>query len=146
MATLQVTPPERFSEKSEEWSKWIRRFERFRLVSELNKKDKESQVNALIYSMGDEADDILQSFGMSEADRKKYNAVRKKFEGHFIIKRNVIFERARFNMRVQTEGESVDNFITDLYSLAEFCDFSDLRDELIRERIVVGIRDKALSE
>ena len=49
-------------------------------------------------------------------------------------------------MRVQTEEKSVDNFITDLYTLAEFCDFSDLRDKLIRDRIVVGIRDKALSE
>ena len=58
----------------------------------------------------------------------------------------MIFERARFNMRVQTEGESVDNFITDLYTLAEFCDFSDLPDELIRDRLVAGIRDKALSE
>ena len=49
-------------------------------------------------------------------------------------------------MRVQTEGESVDTFITDLYTLAELCNFSDLRDELIRDRIVVGIRDNALSE
>ena len=92
--------------------------------------------------MGDEADNILKSFGMSADDRKKYNAVKNKFEGHFIIKRNVIFERARFNMRVQTEGESVDNFITDLYALAEFCNFNVLRDELIRDRIVVGIRAK----
>ena len=96
--------------------------------------------------MGDEADDVLQSFGMSADDRKKYNAVENKFEGHFIIKRKVIFERAHLNMRVQTEGESVDTFITDLYTLAELCNFSDLRDELIRDRIVVGIRDKALSE
>ena len=145
MATFQVTPPERFSFKPEEWSKWIRRFERFRLASELNKTNEESQVNMLIYSMGDEADDILQSFGMSADDRKKYNAVKNKFEGHFIFKRNMIFERACFNMCVQTEGESVDTFITDLYTLAEFCNVSDLRDKLIRDRIVVGIRHKALS-
>ncbi len=49
-------------------------------------------------------------------------------------------------MRVQTEDESVDNFITDLYALAEFCNFGDLREELTRERIVFGIRDKAISE
>ena len=49
-------------------------------------------------------------------------------------------------MRVQEEGESVDSFITDLYTLAEFCVFGDLHDELIRGRIVVGIRDKNLSE
>ena len=141
MATFQVSPQEKFTFKPEEWSKWIRRFERFRLASELNKKDEESQVNALIYSMGDAADDILQSFGMSEAVKKKYSAVKQKFEGHFIIKRNVIFERARFNMRVQCEGELVDNFITDLYTLAEFCNFDTLHDELIWDRIVIGIRD-----
>ena len=146
MATFQVTPPEKFSFKPEEWCKWTRRFERFRVASELNKRDEESQVNTLTYSMGDEADDILQSFGLSDADRKKYTSVKDKFEGHFIIKRNVIFERARFNMRVQEEDESVDSFITDLYTLAEFCVFGDLHDELIRDRIVVGIRDKNLSE
>ena len=134
MATFQVTPPEkRLSFKPEEWSKWIRRFEYFRLASELNKRDEESQVNTLIYSMGDEVNDKLQSFEMSTDDRKQYKAVKKKFEGHFMIKRNVIFGRARFSMNVQTDGESVDNFKTDLYTLAEFCDFSDLRDELIRD-------------
>ena len=64
------------------------------MASELNKQDEESQVNTLVYSMGDEADDILQSFDLSETDRKKYKNVKDKFEGHFVIKRNVIFERA----------------------------------------------------
>ena len=41
--------------------------------------------------------------------------MKKKFEAHFIIKRNVIFERSRLNMRIKTEGESVDNFVIDLY-------------------------------
>ena len=100
MSTFQVTPLERFSFKPKEWSKWIRRFDCFRLASELNKKDEESQVDLLIYSMGDEADNILQSFGMSADDQKKYNTVKKKFEGHFIIKRNMIFERAHFNICV----------------------------------------------
>ena len=40
----------------------------------------------------------------------------------------------------------MNNFITDLYSLAEHCNFGTLHDELIHDRIVVGIRDKALSE
>eukprot|EP00795_Rhopilema_esculentum_P016658 gene16658-8096_t len=103
MAKFQVSPPAKFTFKLEEWSKWIRRFERLRLASELNEKDEKNQVNTLFYYMGDDADDILQSFGMSEADKKKYSTVKQKFEGHFIIKRTVIFERARFNMRVQCE-------------------------------------------
>ena len=40
----------------------------------------------------------------------------------------------------------MDNFTTDLYCLAEYCEFGTLRDDLIRDRIVVGIKDKKLSE
>ena len=42
--------------------------------------------------------------------------------------------------------KGIEQFIASLYSLAELCEFGALKDELIRDRIVVGIRDKALSE
>ena len=96
--------------------------------------------------MGDEADDIVKSFTFAEEDEKKYAKVKEKFDQHFIIKRNVIFERAKFNMRKQEPGEPVDAFITDLYCLSEHCEFGALREELIRDRIVVGLQDVKLSE
>ena len=49
-------------------------------------------------------------------------------------------------IRSQQENEPVEAFITDLFNLAEHCNFGYLREELIRDRIVVGIRDKNLSE
>ena len=52
-------------------------------------------------------------------------------------------------MKMQRNGEPVDNFITDLFSLAEpaeHCGFADLRDDLNRDRIVVGLSDRNLSE
>ena len=69
-----------------------------------------------------------------------------KFDGHFVKRRNVIYERAKFNLRRQEPGESVDSFITSLYGLAEHCGYSGLHDEMIRDRIVVGLRDARLSE
>ena len=41
-------------------------------------------MNALIYTMGDKADDILSSFGLSDNDQKKYSVVKNKFDNHFI--------------------------------------------------------------
>ena len=117
MASFNIAPPEKFSFKPGEWPKWIRRFEHFRVASELNKKPENTQISTLIYSMGDEADDILSSFTMLDDNREKYDAVKAKFEGHFSIERNVIFERAKLNLRVQKEGGSADKFITDLYTL-----------------------------
>lgn len=42
------------------------------------------------------------------------------------LKQNVIFERAKFNLRNQKENWSVDTFITDLYCRAEYCQFVTL--------------------
>ena len=39
-------------------------------------KDKEAQVNTLIYTVGDKEDAILQSFSLSVADKKKYDTVK----------------------------------------------------------------------
>ena len=62
-ASYQVTPPETFKFTTpEDWPKWIRRFERFRCASGLDKKGLDIQVNTLVYCMGDEADDILSLF------------------------------------------------------------------------------------
>ena len=61
--SFQVAPPEPFSfKKPDEWPNWIGRFERYRLATALDEKEKVTQVNALIYAMGDEADDIMTGF------------------------------------------------------------------------------------
>ena len=80
--------------------------------------DEPKQVNALIYTMGDEADNIITSFGLSEQEMKSFKTVRNKFEDHFVAKRNVIFERAKFYVRVQDENEPVEDFVTESVALS----------------------------
>lgn len=147
MATFQFAHPEKFDfSKPKTWEKRFQRFERFRSASGLLEKDEECQINSLIYCMESEADDILDSLNLSAAQKNKYKTVTEKLIGYFIPKRNVIFERVKFNQRVQMDGESVDSFVTNLYKLAENCGFGALHDDLIRDRIVVGLRDHRLSE
>ena len=82
MANFQLTPPEPFNFSSpKDWPHWIRWYERFRQASDRHQKSNESQVNNLIFSMGDQADDILRSFGLSEEEMKNYTIVKGKFEG-----------------------------------------------------------------
>ena len=57
-----------------------------------------------------------------------------------------LYERAKFNRRKQEDGETVDEFVMDLYRLAEHCEYGILHDELVKDRIVVGIKDSKLSE
>ena len=70
--------------------------------------------------------------------------VKEKFESHFVIKRNMIFALAKFYLRSLKDSDSVDHFITDLYCLAEYCEFGTLKDDLII--IVVVLKDMKLSQ
>ena len=144
--TFQIGLPYAFCfSKPNEWPKWIRRFERFRSALTLDEKADAVQVNTIIYAMGDEADDIVAGFGLTNEERNAYAVVKSKFDEHFVVRGNAIFERAMFNRRSQEEAEMVDTFINALFCLAEHCEYGALNDEMIRDRIVVGITDAALS-
>ena len=100
----------------------------------------------IIVLSGEDANDVLTSTNISEENRKKYVDVLGKFDSHFKVHKNVIFDHARFNARVQVEGESIEQYITSLYNLVEHCEYSPLKEEMIRDRLVVGIHNTALSE
>ena len=55
-------------------------------------------------------------------------------------------ERSSTEGPARQRGESVEQFITALYHLAETCEYGALRNEMLRDRIVVGIVDSSLSE
>ena len=121
MAHIRLQPPEPFNFKCpDEWPKWKRRFEEFRTASGLDAdKDQARQVSTLLYCLGGEADDVLTSTNITEDKRKQYASVLKKFDNFFKVRKNVIFERARFNRRNQLDGESSETYITVLYGLVE---------------------------
>ena len=127
------------------WPRWLKRFERYRIASGLCDDSEEEQVGMLLYSMGDCADDILVTLSIDE-EKSSYKEVVDALNGYYGVRRNVITERARFNRRKQAQGESVDAFIQDLYQLAQNCEYGTLREQLIRDKIVVGVLDEGLSD
>ncbi|UYV84065.1 hypothetical protein LAZ67_X001038, partial [Cordylochernes scorpioides] len=143
-----IQPPETFDFSTpNEWPKWRKRFERYLVVSGMKKKEEADKIDLFMYLMGDRADDIFRTFKFEkEEEATKIDSVLKAFDSHFCVRKNIIYERAKFNSRIQEDREPVDEFITSLYKLADSCEFEGLHEQLIRDRIVVGVRDKALSE
>ena len=99
------------------------------------------QVSTFLHCLGEEAESVLASIGATEDDRKDYAAIVGKFEAFFPVRRNVIFERAHFNRRNQQHGETSEQYVVALYTLAANCEYGALESEVIRDRLVVGIRD-----
>ena len=143
----QVTLPllDRFDFTSPDtWPARVRRFDRFRVASGLCNRPANDQISTMVCAMGDQAEDILNTLHV--ADDASYEQLKQTLDAYFGVRRNLIIERAKFNRRTQQPGESVDVFIQELYRLAEHCDYGVLREQLIRDRIVVVVIDDALSD
>lgn len=65
-----------------------------------------------------------------------------KLDAYFIPKTNTSVRRHIFNSRIQLPQENFDGFLNDLRKLAADCEFSTLKNGLIKDQIVFGIRDK----
>lgn len=143
----KFNPPSNFSfDKPSEWPEWRQRFMRYRTATKLDKEDGAVQVSCLIYSMGNESENIFRSFVFTTAAQQDdFDAVLGKYDEYFVPRRNVIHERACFHQRVQRPGEKAETFIRALYDLSEHCEFGASREENIRDRIVVGVLDKDVS-
>jgi len=142
MASIRLKAPSAFDfSKPDEWPKWKRRFVQFRSASMLDGESQARQVETLLYYMGEEAESVLLSTGCTADERKVYETVVTKLDDYFKVRRNTILERAKFNKRNQRGGEPIEQYITALYDLAEFCGYRALKEDLIRDRLVVGILD-----
>ncbi|KAI2646083.1 Retrovirus-related Pol polyprotein from transposon opus [Labeo rohita] len=144
----KFSPPESFDFSHPElWPEWKQRFHRFRIATKLDKESGEVQVCTLLYSLRKEAEHIVSTFVYTaEGDENRYDIVLDKLDNYFVPKVNVIHERARFHQRVQKQGESVEEFIRSLHELAETCAFGEVKGENIRDRLVIGVLDKDLSQ
>ncbi|KAK3757443.1 hypothetical protein RRG08_038798 [Elysia crispata] len=94
--------------------------------------------------MGPEAERIYSTFELAEGDRT-FDTVLSKFDEHFIPQRNIIHLRAQFHRREQQSKETIEEYIRALYELSEHANFPN-KEDYIRDQLVLGVRDKELSE
>ena len=79
-----------------------------------------------------------------EAIERESHLLMAKAEVKKIPKANVTMERHKFNTRVHQRGESFQSYVSDLNNKASTCEFGDLKDEMIKDRLVCGIENGKL--
>ena len=98
----------------------------------------------LLYCLGKGAEDVLASTNITEEERKVYQSIITKLNEFFKVRQKCNFE---FNSHVQQAGESGEEYITALYGLIKMCEYDGAhKEELLRDSLVVGIRDQKLSQ
>ena len=100
--------------------------------------------------VGDKGRDIYSKWELGADEAKKLNTYYTKYEAYVKPKSNRVFARYKFHQKVQQEGESFEQFLTDLKLLVKDCGYGD-PDEMVRDSVVIGChstktREKLIQE
>ena len=97
-----------------------------------------------LHVVGSEGIDIYNTFTFADGETDRITPLMDKFDAYCTPKKNITYERYIFNTRGQQAGETVDQYVTELKNMATTCEYGELRESLIRDRIVIGISDSTL--
>ena len=128
-----------------DWKRFKSEWENYEIASDLTLETVSEKKRAAVFlaCIGTTAYSVFRTFKFAnDEDKSKVDKLTEAFDKHCISEANVTYERYVFHQRVQQPGESFDDFFADLRKMASTCEFADLEDSLIRDRIIIGIRDE----
>ena len=131
------------------WKRFRRMWDNYEIASQLKKEKTEQRIATLLVCIGPEALDSYYGLDWQTTNdcdeavdkSRDIDYVLQMMEEYFIGETNEIYERYCFNKRQQHDVETVDAYVTALRTMAKTCNYGQLEDSLIRDRIVVGMRD-----
>ncbi|UYV66194.1 K02A2.6-like [Cordylochernes scorpioides] len=100
------------------------------------------RVAACIAVRGKEAYNIFEHLDLSDEQRNNSDEIINALTHHFTPKINIIYERSIFNQTNQETNESIEQYICRLRKLSSTCNYGAMTEEMIRDRLVLGIIDK----
>ena len=107
--------------------------------TELNKKPKEVKAGALCSVMGMNCVKLMNSLtSLTTSDKKAPAKILSALSHHFMPQKYLLFERVNFRFANQAENESIDQHVVRLRQLAESCEFENLCESLICDRLIIG--------
>ena len=133
------------SNVAEKWAEWKEMWEHYSVASKVNKEEGDVQVAALLTAIGTEARKVFKTWNLTATQKKDIKGVLERCNCN--PRKNIPFERYRFNSRQQESGESFDRYVTALRQIADNCAFDVITpDDILRDRIIFGITDTKVRE
>lgn len=128
------------------WEFFRQQWEDYEVATGLDKQSSRIRLASFRSMMGKDCLQTFLNLNISAEDRNNVEACITALENYFKRHRNVVYEWYVFNSCEQNQGESVDSYVTRLRKLALSCKFGTLTDELIRDKLVIGLNDREQKE
>ena len=134
---------EDFDGNKDDWQQYVERLEHFFVANGIDGAEKKRAV--FLSVIGPSTYKTLRNLLYPDKPGdKSYASLVDTLSKHFKPAPSEIVERFRFNSRTRRPGESIATFVAELRALAEFCNFGDTLEVMLRDRIICGINDDAI--
>lgn len=146
--TLGKPPPTLMLDSSnlaKTWKVWKEEFQLY-LDLTLTEASESTKVKLFYYLVGETGRELCEMLVGSSTDDRTIKLLLEALDQHCNPKLNETVERYRFFMRNQGTDEGFDKYVTELKMLASTCNFGDIKDSLIRDRIVCSTNSPSLRE
>ena len=129
-----------FNEEAEEWPAYCEQLMHYFTAN--NAKTDKKRRAILLSVCGAHTYQLVRSLVSPEKPADKtFEEIVKLVRDHLTPPSSCIVRRFYFNSRFQKETETVGQFVAELRRLSEYCEFGGSLDEMLRDRLVCGLRD-----
>ena len=133
------------SSRYQDWLLFKQIWQNYEISSQLVHHSSATRTATLLTCFQPSALKVYNSLSfVEEADKTDIDVVLSKMSEFCKGVVNETYERYLFNTRSQAANEGIDVYYAALLRIAENCKFGDLEQSLVKDRIVVGVRDPAL--
>lgn len=137
MSTKSIIGNVEFFSPGDDFENYI---ERIVNIMNLNKVKEEEQISFLVSVCGADLYKIIKSvIAPKKTTEMKFDELTKVLKEYFEPKRNIIGERFYFHRRQQKPEETVCDYIVEIKSLSQTCEFGTFLEEALRDKLVFGI-------
>ena len=131
---------------AENWRKFKQEFELYLVATGLDTKTSKQKIALLLHVARKQAIEVFNTFSFTDEEEGDFDSVIEKFNAYCNPKKNETYERYVFHSRKQLQGEPIEQFVTDLKLKAQTCQFDNLKDSMIRDRLVLGVTNTRVRE
>ena len=125
----------------EDWIQYVERMEYYFQANGITEADTKRAV--LISAMGGKAYKLMRNLiSPAKPKDKSFEQLVETMKKHFCPPPSEIVQRYKFNSRVRQDRESVAVYVSELRALAQYCNFGETLEVMLRDRIVCGVNDQ----
>ena len=129
-----------FNPAQEEWDEYI---EHYFTANDILAEDKRRAI--LLTAVGPSTYRLIRTLvAPAKVTEVSFDDIDAKAKAHFCPKPSPIVKRFEFNTRRQGEDESIAMYVAELRRIAEYCDYGAVLSDMLRDRLVCGVRDKSI--